>query len=1191
MVQINGKFTLDIYDLDTQQSAIQRIASKLQTIPRYLYFPDGKPTIDDLSEKDSNIKVKDLLAIIKSTIFGTDVVKLYEQIKDQIEEMGLGLRQDVLIPFIVYNKNIITGFEEPILLNIQTELEKVNFFGIDEYVDVVNIWENRELYRKDIITSIESIKKKSIEQEKIFNQFSRVSSLIPYSKFELERTTFQFELVMNHITLMELFNHIQLNSLVPFACINNIYKILKDFIPPPDWKQSLEDAILIRVLQKKDVTSSKYTDYTDALLTLDGEIGQEVIVVGMRLFTSRQYLSRELMIERFTNIIKGLGDINVKNITETKVNGVFYYPKLTLNKYVLSDMIMNNTLFSSMMSVDESYKATKKKDSVYVHFRNPTIGNINANILEKTSIKNDPDLIGKNILTDFPVGSQYVRVRISSAENLKSVEQFQDIFSKLLVIYNNDYDNIVNIYRQYIPDFATRTPKVLPEIKNLRLKDIAPEVFAANYPTKCAHPPEIINDEQVEEWEKTGKKVMRYPISEEEGFIPRNYVCKKPNFPFPGLKENTLANRDLVPYLPCCYATDHDVVGKNNPYRRYYYGDTTLNVKETQQQQLITTNKFVGKDKFGTLPQSIKNFFENIEYDENFTYVRKGVYDTKNSFIDCVIEGVTEKSVKNATDSLRTRTGFSKEAKYAALCRQQMYDFSIEEIQSILEQGDLYFNPLFFVNLLEKVYNCNIYIFSRKKNDNTNAEIVLPRHLQSLYTDKNDNKSIFIYEHWGSKADAATYPRCELIVRWETRSKGEDAVSYSFDSNSVVSKGSKIIYNKLKASYALNTQIPEIDFPFFKNNPSIKFTGQGIDSYGKTRMIRFEYNGEEGTIFVSPIPPLYLDEIKNWTATKITRDNAIDFMAYIGITVTKQSIFNDSIKELHGFLGNVSLSIPIYNSAPINGVPTTDIDTGYPESKISLLSNYNIYKKLARYISEYTYWLFSRYLNHNNITNISTEDIESFVQESIKVKPSFQYGFVSKTFSMDNGLMEDGKLVVKSDDSLKRLIYTLRLFTRRFKRKLLEYHKRQVIENYYVDITDFDQHQAQVILQGDDSVDNWILEKKIKYNLYEEVQISNFLPYFFKNTLIGPEIYLAQNTATIENAISICQVWQESGYNPGSEYSVDLTYQPMYTLYRYINNEDIRPFIIQGVQTSLDIRILGYKLEDGTSSFTALLKL
>ena len=1190
MVQINGKFVLPIYNLDTQQSAIQRIASKLKTIPKYLYFPDGKPTINDLSQEETNINVIDLLSQIKSKRYGIDFVRLYNSLKDKIEENGLELRQDVLIPFIVY-REVDEEFVDFMMLQLALDLEKSNIFSEDKDLDVSKIWNDRKIYKTDIERSIEYIRKKSEEQETKFKQFSDISESFPYTKFELERTTFQFELDIKHITLMEIFNHIELNSLVPFASVNNIYKIIKDFIPSPDWKESLDDAIIIQVLQKQDVSGSKYTDYTNALLTLDGEPGKEIVVVGMKLFTSRQYLSRERMIERFTNIIKGLGDIRIKNLTETKVNGVFYFPKLALNKYVLSDMIMNNPLFSSMMSVNESSKATKKKDSVYIHFYNPNIGHLTANIMEKTSIQNDPDLIGKNIFTDFALGSQYIRVRVSSAESFEAIQKFQDTFSKLLVIYTKNYNNIVNIYREYIPDFAIRQAPVIPEIRTLRLKDIAPEVFVEKYTTKCPHPPEIVNDDEAEELVKSGKKIMRYPMSEEEGFLPRNYVCKDKKFPFPGLKKNTLSNKDLVPYIPCCYVKDHDVIGKNNAYRRYFYGDTVPTTKENKQQQLITTNKFVGKDKFGTLPESIKKIFDTIDYDENYTYLRKGVLNSKNSFIDCVIEGVGGKSINSSDKSINTRKQLSNDPRYAVLCRQQMYDFNIKEIQEILKQTDVYLNPLFFVNLFQEVYKCNIYVFSRKKNDNVNAELILPRHLQSLYINKNNYKSIFIYEHWGSKADAATYPRCELIVRWETGKKGEDTVFYNFDKDSYVTQGTKILYNKLRSAYALNTEIPEIDFPLLKNDYGVKFTEQGIDSYGKTRMIRFQYKNEIGTIFLSPVPPFYLTEIKNWTATKIKRDSAIEFMAKTGITLTKQSISNNIIKELHGFLGNVNLSIPIYDSQPINGVPTTDIDIGYSADKISILDNYNTYKKLARYMTEYTYWLFSKYLNENNIVNISTEEIEKFVQEKIRINSSFSYGFVGKTFSMENGLMEDGKLVVKSTESLKRLIYTLRLFTRRYKQKLLDYHNRKVIENYYVDITDFDQHQFQVILQGDESVDKWIREKKIKYNLYNQVQISYSFPYFFQNVLIGSDIYLAQNTSTIEKAISISQTWQQFGYNSDPNYLVSSYEQPTYTLYRYINAEDITPYIIQGMETRFDIRILGYKLEDGQSMFTSLLKL
>ena len=64
MVQINGSEFVT-YDLDTLPSVLDRVASQLKTIPRYLYFPEGIPSFNDfLGDKD--IIVEDLLQFVKS---------------------------------------------------------------------------------------------------------------------------------------------------------------------------------------------------------------------------------------------------------------------------------------------------------------------------------------------------------------------------------------------------------------------------------------------------------------------------------------------------------------------------------------------------------------------------------------------------------------------------------------------------------------------------------------------------------------------------------------------------------------------------------------------------------------------------------------------------------------------------------------------------------------------------------------------------------------------------------------------------------------------------------------------------------------------------------------------------------------------------------------------------------------------
>ncbi len=45
MVLINGQ-NFQTYDLDSVQSIINRLASQYNTLPKYIYFPNGVPNIN-----------------------------------------------------------------------------------------------------------------------------------------------------------------------------------------------------------------------------------------------------------------------------------------------------------------------------------------------------------------------------------------------------------------------------------------------------------------------------------------------------------------------------------------------------------------------------------------------------------------------------------------------------------------------------------------------------------------------------------------------------------------------------------------------------------------------------------------------------------------------------------------------------------------------------------------------------------------------------------------------------------------------------------------------------------------------------------------------------------------------------------------------------------------------------------------
>ena len=1202
MVQINGTSNFVVYELDTQKSAMSRLAAQMKTIPKYLYFPDGVPDIDKFREKDGNITVENLLKIIISNKFGIDFIKLFETVNEKLSQQKLDLKQDVFLPFIVFNNSFTDTDSSHIFLSISNQITDANLFDKDNealFKYIVKEWEikNRNKTIKNISDLVASNIKESNAEKSMFDEFETIDIGINYTKFQLESVDFTFVLDLKDVTIMELFNNLHLNSNMPFACINSFFKILKGFIPPEGWRIYLPYAIIFRILQKKELAGVKPDDYTQGTLYITEENEIKTPTVSMSLLTSGQYLSREALIDRFIGNIKGLGNIEVNSINDTRVNGVFYFTNHDMNKYVLYELIMNNPLFSSLISIDESDKASTKKGSVYIHFYNSEIGKLTANITEKISERTDPDLRGKD-KGAFKIGTKYIRVKIVSADNIKSVEAFQLLASKLMVLYDKKYKEIVDFYKIYIPDFADNKIKTAKDSDNKveSLKDIEPDVFVTGYPQRCPYEPTIIADDDyksLKEAEKDGKIIMRYP-KKGDNFQQRNYICNYEDYKYPGLRSNPLKNRDKIPYLPCCYKKNH-ATDEGNIYRHYYFGEELKDKAKTSQQGLIVTNKFVTKDTYGTLPDNIEKLFKIFDFQENeeYMYVRKGVLDTKSSFLECVMEGMHEESGILDYEDNDERENYLYEvrkilstASLAATCRQEMYDYSTDKIIADISDPEVYMSPNLFTSLLEQYFNCNIFVFNR--TNNRNGELSIPRHLQAYYKNKRKNNCIFIYEHMGSAADDEKYTpgsHCELIVKWKIDSSKQEDLSYSYPYESKVSQGVIGIFNRMTKAYSLNLEITETEFPI-----KIKFFEQGIDCYGKCRMLRFKYNGAIGTLLTDPMQPLSVPEVKEWVATKISKNLAKQFFAqYLNGNITSQTILRTKVKEIYGKIGTVNISIPIEDNEPIDGVSYTNKCISYPENQTSVIDNHNKYRKLARYIVEYMFWMFSNYIKEDITRTMDLTTIKKFVEDKIKIDEDFDYKHVGKIFRNDSGVMDDNKLVIKSMETLKRLIYTLRLAIVRSDENIRNYYKKQAIESYYVDVTDFDHHPMQIILHGDESVDKWIQEQKIKYVVNHSVQVGVRNPYFFQNSLIDNQIYLAQNTENLQKAREVGETWMKSGFNIQDD-AVGSSKAFKFKLYSYINSKNIVLHNIKGVSTPYDISILGYKV-DGVSFFTVLLQL
>lgn len=1177
MVIVNGE-EFPVYQLDTPESITIRIASSMGTIPEYLYYPKGFPSEID---EDTEIVVEDLLELIKESDT-TNFRDFLKSIEPKLPKK-IDLKRDVLIPWLIYNKKIeqLYQFSPAILTQQANDLVENDYF--DSVDEVQNIWGRKKILRDELDRRILFNNNNKDTYLKLYQAFQDVEEGIGYTEFSTNRVTLLFNLDLEDITLLEIFNHIILNERVPFATVKNYYKILKDFIPPEEWSQE-SDNIIVKVGEKVDMSTIKHKEYADVKVEMEGE----KVITKTRLITERGYLSRDQFLEKFMGIFHGLGNITYSNVNEMEVVGIFYFPFQRINTYVFSDLVMNDTLFSSLINIDESSKATKKKGEVgqpwlHIHFDHPSTGHITAGISQKTVDRSELEMRS----TDpeiFPHGEAYIRVRVRGKDR-KSVEIFQEMLSKLFVIYEQKYDEIAEFYQKYLPDFGVFVEGNVKPLKE-KPSDIAPNIFVKNYSRTCPDEriPKIITKEEAKEHDN----VMIFPrdIQQNEpkyasdGVDQKYYICTNPDYPNPGVRVNRLSNSKEYPYIPCCFK-ENQRKKKGGHYKKYYNNDLTYN-QEKRQQELIRTDKILGSEQYGLLPDSLEKIFDILNMDQKYRYIRVGVERNPSSFLSAVLSSLHEetgflnlsdKEKKKEIKKIRKR--MAKE-NIVPLARQSVYDENIEQIQKELLDIDAYLDPKKYTQLLETFFNCNIFLFNREK-------LFLPNHVQSYYKNYNDAPCIFIYEHMGSESDRAEYPQCELIIRWHTKKSDDTQYVFPYDQN--VSKGINKIFQILRDSYALDTHIDETVF----NIPDeVKILSQEIDSYGKTRRLNVQY-GENITILTSPIPPIAVKETKSDDMIKVSSKVALSLLRLMDAKEISQKVIRNMAVEIHAMVSNVSVTIPIETENVLDGLSISRVSFNYSENEGSDIATYNRNKKLARYITEYSFWLFSRFMKKKGVEKIDDDVLATFAKKRIKIIPDFKYDNIPKKFSTKSGVMDGGRLVVTSEDMLKRLLYVVKLYSIRDTRALVNYYTHNVITNYYVDLTDFTFYPNQVILYGDDSVDKWIQENKFTYTMNSEVLIGQRSPYFFKNEMIEDKVFLAQNVDNLETAFHVARTWQRDKYNPGPYYQEKHSYN--FTLYTYGKGDSMIVKEVKGKRSLPDkLRILGYKLSD-TPYYTVLLDL
>jgi len=658
----------------------------------------------------------------------------------------------------------------------------------------------KQKQKNDFIDNLKKLKKDfkiKVEKNDLIHTTIKDTKEQKYLDFKKQKYIVYFMTCINNLSLGYIFNMIECNENIPFASYDSICKMYNNFTSVKH-VENYKDKIILKI-KVNDI-------FIDSFLILDKNLSLKIeINIDTSIFID------------FKEYIKSIFKIPLEfgeNFDEHDIYGVFIFPNQKFNKYILSDMIMNDPTISKFLAVDESIKASTKKTGLLTKFKGNDIKDSSCNIICKKVIKNDIELKGLD-KKKFPIGSYYTKVRISKFNNIKNIELFITLLSKFLTIYHQNEKNVYEEYKSFLGQSFMLAENDIEEVVENTIEDIVPELFVSGYRRICSEDrhPIIIDEDETKNLEEY-KDYIKFPKDTDYC-----YQCKSKKYPYIGLLSNTLSNMNKYEYIPCCYKKI-----KHNIEAYYFKEDDNIILKK-QQNIIKTLDRLLDEGHYGEIPKNLNTFLISLYNDNNYSFYRKGISKTKHSFLECILQSLNVKNIP---------------VQNFYIASQENPDLTLVEMKQKFENKNTYLDPRRWIKLLEYTYKCNIHVFSRN-DKNKDCDIVIPFHIPPyLKYESTYDKTVIILENENSRTKEI---RCELIV---TELKDKYTNFFSNDS----------IKTQIKQFYlTLDNKKPLIKYSLCPMNFDIQFSYQVLDTSKKTRCIVTSNN-----IFLlcDPIPPLDL---------------------------------------------------------------------------------------------------------------------------------------------------------------------------------------------------------------------------------------------------------------------------------------------------------------------------------------------
>ena len=821
-IYINGNpFDAVIYDDDT--SILQRYAETApDTLPEYLRVSSDPVPISE----GVRLEVTDVRDVLKATEL-RELAK-GEEMKNLLTEYPGLNKRDVALLWL-HQHYTDTDRLDVMLMEHESSLRKIDRQKFYNTREVTELFRG---YPKIVAEKRKELSKTLRRQTEVMKELDTVDAPEP-GDFELEEVTLLISLALqNGVSLPDAFDALNVSRSIPFVHLRyrggDWYKIYKHIIPPEEWvnHDPSADGLYFKILS---VPYSRLTSrgrmeslYSDGVWLENNNVEIE--------FSVDAEIGESSVKKKFFDAIGDRLEYRVLQERQLSVKGKFSVEDVLFNRAVFADMVTNSPTLNYFLFFNERiqdtkgpYRSaiTKKRFGFYYEPNQHYVLNTALTVIVTPYVSEEDN-------------RQWVDVRVMRASNFQQANAFRVVFSKLLGVYQDDYQATIDLYSDLLPatkaDFEKYIRKPRGKKKKdeksgkrlVALKSKRPGVFRPGYASECfqAYQPYLITSEAKAEEVKRRygeHKVMEYidPTTGKKDW----YACEprepgeKGTHIYPGLRANKDKDhpryREEVPFLPCCFTEDQytkpgAILYKTLRAEELEAKDILKEAKIGDVGHILASNKRVGRGRFGQIPYYLSFVVKSAGYEEVekgkqtfLPLLRYGVMDSPDSFLHCLEKAVTPGYSSLDKDgriqSIRTVREKMAQMNFA-VARQELYDYSDAEIRELLLEEGNYLDPGLWVRLAEVYYDINIFIYQIDEA-HPNGAVVIPRFSQAyLLRDISEAKrTVFIVKNEMASGD---WPyQCELLVKFDQSAKRAKRFTYVFENDPLVEQAIRVLYD------------------------------------------------------------------------------------------------------------------------------------------------------------------------------------------------------------------------------------------------------------------------------------------------------------------------------------------------------------------------------------------------------------